>query len=65
MNIKELKILIENIPDDMDIFIRKENDDFIYEMANSAVIIPIRFKADGIKKSEQPTVDCFVISDLN
>jgi len=63
MNIKELKTIIELLPDDMDVFIKQNNDEYETSMAIDASVSYIRFKGSGIKKSEEPTIRCFLIKD--
>jgi hypothetical protein len=56
---KELKALLENVPDNMDIFIEKFDDDFGCSLANQAKVKSVGMR-DGKLYAE---VDVFVISD--
>lgn len=60
----ELLKALQDVPDDMDIMIHQNNDEFAYSMPLVAKIHAIRFKEEGIPKHKQPTIDCFLISDL-
>lgn len=63
MNIKELKTIIELLPDDMDVFIKQNDDEYETSMAEEASVSYIRFKGAGVKYSEEPTIKCFLIKD--
>lgn len=60
----ELLKALEGVPDNMDIMIHQNNDEFTYSEPVIAKIHPIRFKGDGIPTDKEPTIDCFLISDL-
>jgi len=60
----ELLKALEGVPDDMDIMIHQNNDEFTYVEPVIAQIHPIRFKGEGIPKHKEPTINCFLISDL-
>lgn len=59
MNVKQLRNLLEGVPDHVDVFIRQTNDEFDNSLAVTAGIKPIRF-SDGVVSA---TDDCFVLSD--
>lgn len=61
MTVKELKKSLENAPDNMDVFIHQENDEFTHNSAESAIVEKVKFRGE----KEIPEIECFVISDLN
>jgi len=46
MSIRELKQIIKDMPDEMDVFIGERKTEFTYGLVNSAVIREINFKED-------------------
>ena len=63
MTIKELKIAIANLPDNMDVMIEQTSDESLYGMAQKAEVRSVILKGDDIPKKEWAKVDCLVISD--
>lgn len=46
MNIRELKIKIENLPDDMDVYISERKTEFSYGLLNSVFVKDINLMED-------------------
>jgi len=63
MTIKDLKAIIANMPDDMDIMVEQTNDESRYNLAQLAEERPVTFMDDDIDPEEWPTIPCFVITD--
>lgn len=65
MTVKELKQKLENAPDNMDVMIYQGDDEFAYNMANSAEIRKVKFYVDpdDSENTEYAEEDCFVITD--
>lgn len=59
MNVKELKLLIADLPDTLDVFIRQNDPEFVNSMAENAEIKSISFR-DG---SLYATDTVLIISD--
>lgn len=64
MNVKELKQKLENVPDNMDVFIMQTVDEYGHSLAEHAYVKEIEFKAPEIPKKEWATEKCFVIDDM-
>lgn len=64
MNIKELKDKIKDLPDNMDVMIEQNNDEFRYSLAEVADVFSVVFNANNInKKNGSAIVDCLIIQD--
>jgi len=59
MNAGQLKKLIENVPDNMDVMIEQMNTEYQFSLAGTAEIRTVKF-SDGKLKAKD---DCFVITD--
>lgn len=46
MTIKELKLAIKDLPDDMDVFMAERVSEFTYGLVNSAFVYNVHFKED-------------------
>lgn len=46
MNIRELKEIIKDLPDNMDVFIDERISEFTYGLVNSAIVKKINMKED-------------------
>jgi len=63
MTVKELKKALENAPEDMDVIINQVNDDYAYNLAETASIDDVVFGSEDIPRKHWATEKCFVISD--
>lgn len=63
MNVRQLKKMLENAPDDMDVFIVQTNDDFTFSLAENAKIKNVDFIIEENNKNINAKQKCFVISD--
>ena len=43
MTVKQLKVIISELPDNMDVFVAERKSEFTYGMVNSAVVKKINF----------------------
>lgn len=62
MTIGQLKEALKDIPDTMDVFIEKNNEEFHFSGCESAKVQQVTFIGDD-EEEERPEEDCFVISD--
>lgn len=66
MTVKELKLKLEGVPDNMDVMIYQTNDEYGYSMSEEASVQPVKFIDEEMQledDEEYPIVDCFVITD--
>ena len=63
MNVKQLKDIIANMPDDMYVMVEQTNDESRYNLAMIAEERPVTFMDEDIEKEEWPIVPCLVITD--
>lgn len=67
MTIKELKEKIENLPDEMDVFIAERKTDFGFGLANSGYVKEIFFTEDEYPTEEEikaaPKENVFVLDE--
>lgn len=65
MTVKELKLAIADLPDNMDVMLEQINDESRYAMAETAEVKPVTFMDEefDVNPEEWPVVDCFVITD--
>jgi hypothetical protein len=59
MTVKELKEKIKDLPDNLDVFISQNNDEFEFSLLNGAVVGELPFSDDDLKASE----DCLLLRD--
>lgn len=62
MTVRELKAIINDLPDNMDVMFEQTNDEFRYSMANEAVVLELNFR----ESPDGPVLaatDCLVITD--
>jgi len=52
MTVKELKEKIENLPDNMEVFIAERKTEFAYGLVNSAYVKEITFYEEGNESDE-------------
>lgn len=65
MTVKKLKELLADVPDDMEVFIHQNENDFSHSLAESAQMRPLKFTD---RSGPVPLVaydQCFIISDEN
>lgn len=48
MTIKKLKEIIKDLPDNLEVFIKKENDDFDYALVEEVEIRNVKFSDDEL-----------------
>lgn len=60
MTVKELKNKIKDFPDDMDVMIEKNNDEFHFGLLQSAKSQEVIFESGDNKDAE---IECLVLSD--
>lgn len=65
MTIKELKLKIENLPDNMEVFIGERVTEFSYGLVNSAEVKNVLFYDEGDPDNEevQANDDVFVLTE--
>lgn len=62
MTVRELKKILENIPDNMDVFIRQTNDEYPNSLVEIAEIEELHFWSSD--ENESPVkVENFIITD--
>ncbi|MFA6057259.1 MAG: hypothetical protein WC756_03595 [Taibaiella sp.] len=59
MTVKQLRELIKDLPEDLDVFIEQTNDEYRYSMLEGVSLTEITF-ADGKLKAEEM---CLVLTD--
>ena len=63
MTIKELKIAINDLPDDMDVLIHQEDEESHFSMSQSHEVRKITFQDEEMDPEEWAEMDCFCITD--
>ncbi|KAA8483748.1 hypothetical protein BDE36_1788 [Arcticibacter tournemirensis] len=63
MTIGQLKTIIADLPDHMDVMVEQTNDECRYGMSETIEVRPVTFGGDDIPEDEEAVVDCLVISD--
>lgn len=63
MTIKELKIAINDLPDDMDVLIHQEDEESYFSMSQRYEVRKITFQDEETEPEEWAEVDCFCITD--
>jgi len=63
MNVKELKALIADLPDGMDVMVEQTDDESRYNMCQRAQVRDVTFGAPEIPRKQWAKVTCLVISD--
>lgn len=65
MTIKELKEKIENLPDNMDVFIGERVTEFAFGLANSGRVRTIHFydESDPDNEDLQAEEECFILNE--
>lgn len=53
MNVKELKEIIKNLPDEMDVFVSERVTEFGFGLVNSAYVKEIYFTEDEVATEEE------------
>lgn len=65
MNIKNLKAIIDQLPDSMDVYLVSEQGEFTYGLLESATVKEIKFVEDENEEptEENPTETVLVLSE--
>ncbi len=65
MTVKKLKEILADVPDDMEVFIHQNENDFTHSLAETAEMKKLKFSEGDGSKKPVAYEDVFIISDEN
>lgn len=63
MTVKELKLKIADLPDNMDVMLSADPEEGLYSMAETANVRKVKWQSEEIPKKEWPEENVLIISD--